>query len=243
MDAAFERTPARRFDLVIGADGLHSNVRRLAFGPESSFVRHAGLYVATLPLPRSIDPGREMVMLNAPGKCVALHPSRESPLALLIFWHPEMRDFDPADDDQHKRILETTFAGIGWKVPEILKAVRATSDLYFDSVSKVQLTTWTRGRIALLGDASSCVSLFGDGSTLAIAGAYTLATALAESSADHDAAFRQYQAQHGKLVRPKQKNLSLIASILVPKTQLGIAVRNRALGILRLYAAIKGWVP
>jgi len=243
VDAAFERTPARRFDLVIGADGLHSNVRRLAFGPESSFVRHAGLYVATLPLPRSIDPGREMIMLNAPGKCVALHPSRESPLALLIFWHPEMVDFDPADDDQHKRILETTFAGIGWKVPEILKAVRATSDLYFDSVSKVQLATWTRGRIALLGDASSCVSLFGDGSTLAIAGAYTLATALAESSADHEAAFRQYQAQHSKLVGPKQKNLSLIASILVPKTQLGIAVRNRALGILRLYAAIKGWVP
>ena len=166
-----------------------------------------------------------------------------SPLALLIFWHPEMSDFDPADDDQHKRILETTFAGIGWKVPEILKAVRATSDLYFDSVSKVQLTTWTRGRIALLGDASSCVSRFGDGSTLAITGAHTLATALAENSADHDAASRQYQAQHGKLVRPKQKNLSLIASILVPKTQLGIAVRDRALGILRLYAAIKGWVP
>ena len=176
MDGAFERSPTRRFDLVIGADGLHSNVRRLAFGPELSFVHHAGLYVATLPLPRSLDPGREMIMLNIPGKCVALHPSRESPLALLIFWHPEMSDFDPADDDQHKRILETTFAGIGWKVPEILKAVRATSDLYFDSVSKVQLTTWTRGRIALTGDASSCVSLFGDGSTLAIAGAHTLAT-------------------------------------------------------------------
>ena len=86
------------------------------------------------------------------------------------------------------------------------------------------------------------MSLFGDGSTLAIAGAHTLATALAENSADHDAASRQYQAQHGKLVSPKQKNLSLI-SILVPKTQLGIAVRNRALGILRLYAATKGWVP
>jgi hypothetical protein len=87
------------------------------------------------------------------------------------------------------------------------------------------------------------VSLFGDGSTLAIAGAYTLATALAESSADHDAAFRQYQAQHGTLVRPKQKSLSLIASILVPKTQLGIAVRDRALVILRAYAFLKGWAP
>jgi 2-polyprenyl-6-methoxyphenol hydroxylase-like FAD-dependent oxidoreductase len=243
VDVVFDRSLPRRFDLVIGADGLHSNVRRLAFGPESSFVRHAGLYVATLPLPRSIDPGREMVMLNAPAKCVALHPSRESPLALLIFWNPEMSDFDPTDDDQHKRILETTFAGIGWKVPEILDAVRATSELYFDSVSRVELTTWARGRVALLGDASSCVSLFGDGSTLAIAGAYTLATALAESPADHGKAFGQYQAQHGKLVAPKQKNLSLIASILVPRTQSGIALRNRALAILRVYAFLKGWAP
>src|SRR6476660_8471702 len=108
VDVEFRRSRPRQFDLVIGADGLHSNVRRLAFGPESSFVRHAGLYVATLPLPRSIDPGREMFMLNTPGKCVALHPSGESPLALLIFCHPEMRDFDPANDVQHKRILETT---------------------------------------------------------------------------------------------------------------------------------------
>ena len=80
IHVTFERSPPRRFDLVIGADGLHSTVRRLAFGPEESFVRHAGLYVATLPLPRACHSGREMIMLNAPGKCVALHPSRELPL-------------------------------------------------------------------------------------------------------------------------------------------------------------------
>ena len=200
VDVAFERSRPRRFDLVIGADGLHSIVRRLAFGPESSFVRHAGLYVTTLPLPRTIDSGREMIMLNAPGKSVTLHPSRESPLAALIFWSPEIAGFDHSDSEQHKRLVETAFAGIGWKVPEILEAVRACGDLYFDSVSRVELADWARGRVALLGDASSCVSLFGDGSTLAIAGAYALATALAENPADHAKAFRHYQAQHGKLV-------------------------------------------
>ncbi len=111
VDAVFEQSPPRRFDLAVGADGLHSNVRRLAFGPETSFVRHAGLYVATLPLPRSIDPGREIVMLNAPGKTVTLHPSRESPLAALIFWNPEIPGFDHSDSEQHKRILETSLCG------------------------------------------------------------------------------------------------------------------------------------
>jgi 2-polyprenyl-6-methoxyphenol hydroxylase-like FAD-dependent oxidoreductase len=227
VDVEFEHSRPRRFDLVIGADGLHSIVRRLAFGPESSFVRFAGLYVATLLLPHDIDPGREIIMLNVPGKSLTLHPSRKSPLAAFIFWNPEIRDFDHWDSESHKHILEAAFADIGWKVPDVLDAVRASSELYFDSVSRVEVTSWARGRVVLLGDASSCVSLFGDGSTLAIAGAYALAMALAESSMNHDQAFRQYQAQHGKLVAQKQRNLSLIASLLVPRTQLGISLRNK----------------
>src|SRR3954451_3704733 len=94
VDVEFEHSRPRRFDVVIGADGLHSRVRRLAFGPETEFVRHAGLYVASLPLPPGIDPGRDIIMFNAPGKVVGLHPSRERALALLIFWHPEIPDFD-----------------------------------------------------------------------------------------------------------------------------------------------------
>ena len=125
-------------------------------------------------------------------------------------------------------------------MPEILEAVRACGDLYFDSVSRVELADWARGRVALLGDASSCVSLFGDGSTLAIAGAYALATALAENPADHAKAFRHYQAQHGKLVGSRQRNLRLVASLIVPRTQSGILLRNRVLlGMLSAYAAAK----
>jgi 2-polyprenyl-6-methoxyphenol hydroxylase-like FAD-dependent oxidoreductase len=240
VDVEFERSRPRRFDLVVGADGLHSMVRRLAFGPESSFVRHAGLYVATLPLPRSTHPGREIIMLNAPGESVTLHPSRDRPLALFVFWNPEIRAFDQFDSEQHKRILDTTYADMGWKVPDLLEAVRASNDLYFDSVSQVELTSWARGRVTLLGDASSCVSLFGDGSTLAIAGAHALAAALAESPADHDEAFSQYQAQHGKLVSSRQRNVSLVASLLVSRTQIGISLRNRVLlGLLSTYAAAK----
>jgi 2-polyprenyl-6-methoxyphenol hydroxylase-like FAD-dependent oxidoreductase len=227
VDVAFERSRPRRFDLVIGADGLHSIVRRLAFGTDSEFVRHAGLYAATVSLPASGDARREMFMLNTPGKLAALHPSQGIPLAYFVFWHPQIPDFDYTDLNQHKCVLERTFAGIGWRVPEFLAAVRAASDMYFDSVARVDVADWARGRIALLGDASSCVSLFGDGSTLAIAGAYELATALAESPADPKGAFGRYQAVHGKLVASKQKNLSRTASRIVPKTPIGIWLNTR----------------
>jgi 2-polyprenyl-6-methoxyphenol hydroxylase-like FAD-dependent oxidoreductase len=229
VDVTFEHAQPRRFDLVVGADGLHSRVRRLAFGPEADFVRHAGLYVATLPLPRDLAPGREMMMLNAPGKCVALHPSRDTPIVLFVFWHPTLGDFDHADVAQHKRILAETYSDFGWKVPAFLDAVRASDDLYFDAVSRVDMPEWSSGRVALVGDAASCVSLFGDGSTLAICGGYTLAAALAEHPDDHAAAFRRYREEHGKLVAPRQKGVRLVASVLVPRTQFGISARNRVL--------------
>lgn len=227
VDVTFERSRPRRFDLVIGADGLHSIVRRLAFGADSEFVRHAGLYAATLSLPGAGDSQGEMFMLNTPGKLAALHPCQGVPLAYFIFWHPEIPQLDDTDLDQHKRILERTFAGIGWRVPEFLDAVRAARDMYFDAVARVDVAKWANGRIALLGDASSCVSLFGDGSTLAIAGAYELAKALAESPADPQNAFSRYQATHSELVASKQKNLVSTASRIVPRTSTGLWLSTR----------------
>jgi 2-polyprenyl-6-methoxyphenol hydroxylase-like FAD-dependent oxidoreductase len=190
---------------------LHSIVRRLAFGADSEFVQHAGLYAATVSLPRSRDGEAEMFLLNTPGKLAALHPNQGLPLAYFVFWHPEIPEFDYTDLDQHKCILERTFAGIGWRVPEFLDAVRGAHDMYFDSVARVNVAKWARGRIALLGDASSCVSLFGE-----------LAKALTESPADPQGALRHYQAVHGKLVASKQNNLISTASRIVPRTPTGI---------------------
>jgi 2-polyprenyl-6-methoxyphenol hydroxylase-like FAD-dependent oxidoreductase len=226
VDVTFEHSRPRRFDFVIGADGLHSIVRRLAFGADPEFVRHAGLYAATIPLP-GYDGEGEMFMLNTPGKLAALHPCQGVPLAYFIFWHPEIPEFDYTDLDQHKRILERAFAGIGWRIPEFLDAVRVARDMYFDCVARVDVAKWARGRIALLGDASSCVSLFGDGSTLAIAGAYELAKALKESPTDPQGAFGRYQAVHSKLVASKQKNLISTAARIVPRTPAGLWLSTR----------------
>ncbi len=247
VSVTFEHAQPRRFDLVIGADGLHSAVRRLAFGPEADFAHHLGLYVATMRLEGLdgldglVEGGREVVMYNTPGRAAAIHPSRGQALAFFAFQSPAVPDFDYRDTAQHKRLLAAAFQGGGWRVPELLKRVQATDDLYFDSVSQVQVRPWWHGRVALVGDAASCVSLFGDGSSLAMAGAFTLAEQLAASPADHQSAFRRYEAEHRTLVDPKQRNIARGASLLIPATRRGILARNLATRLWPL-AAAAGWL-
>jgi 2-polyprenyl-6-methoxyphenol hydroxylase-like FAD-dependent oxidoreductase len=198
VDVTFESAAARRFDLVIGADGLHSVTRWLTFGPEADFVRHAGLYVATVTFDEPIGDVSQVIMYNEPGRSIALHPAQSG--AAFMYHGPAVPDFDHRDTEQHKRLLAAAYAGASWRAPELLERLKKADDLYFDSVSQVIMDSWSNGRVALLGDAASCVSLFGDGSTLAMAGAYTLAEELSTSPADHRAAFQRYEAQHRTLV-------------------------------------------
>jgi 2-polyprenyl-6-methoxyphenol hydroxylase-like FAD-dependent oxidoreductase len=176
----------------------------------------------------SIGGGREVVMYNTPGRAVAIHPSRGDAGAFFAFRSPAVPGFDYRNTAQHKRLLAAAFADASWRVPELLQRVHVADDLYFDSVSQVRVRPWWHGRVALLGDAASCVSLFGDGSSLAMAGACTLAEALAASPGDHRLAFGRYQAAHRTLVDPKQRNVALAASLLIPATRGGILARNLA---------------
>jgi 2-polyprenyl-6-methoxyphenol hydroxylase-like FAD-dependent oxidoreductase len=237
VDVTFEKGAPRRFDLVLGADGLHSAVRKLAFGAEAAFVEHMGVYVATLPLDGPVADPHEVVMYNSPGRAVAVHPGHGRGIAAFMYRGAAVPGFDHRDTAQHRRMLATAYAGAGWRVPELLEQVRQADDLYLDSVSRVRLPAWSAGRIALAGDAASCVSLFGDGSTLAMAGAHTLATALAESPGDHAVAFRRYEATHRKLTAPKQRNVPVAAALLIPATRAGMTVRNLGTRLVPLVTA------
>src|SRR5262245_35888893 len=225
VDVTFERGAARRFDFVVGADGLHSAVRRLAFGPESMFVHHAGLYFASLKLDVPLDDRRAVLIYNAPGRMVALHPYGGEPGAAFIFRRPALPAVDPLNTDAHRSLLAETYAHDGWCVPKLLEHVAGASDLYFDSVSRVEIAPWHRGRAVLAGDAASCLSLLGDGSTLAMIAAATLARTLGEER-DLNVAFTCYEAQHRRHVDPRRHAFPLAAAFLVPKTTLGIATRN-----------------
>jgi 2-polyprenyl-6-methoxyphenol hydroxylase-like FAD-dependent oxidoreductase len=240
VDVKFDRAEPRRFDLVIGADGLHSAVRRLAFGPESEFVHHMGIYVATLALERPLDADqREVVMYNTPGRAVSIHPSRGRGVAAFMFRSRPIRGFDHRDLEQHKRLLTAAFADSAWRVPELLSQVQAANDVYLDSVSQVRIPRWSAGRVALLGDAGSSVSLFGDGATLAIAGAFTLAEELASSPEEPETALRRYETHHRTLVDPKQRGVTSAAALLIPASRRRIAARNLATRLLPVATALR----
>ena len=232
VTAQFSSGPARRFDVVIGADGAHSGLRALAFGPEADYLEHLGVYVATLPLDG--ETGTDLVMYNTPGRAVAIHPAGGHPGAAFMFRAPRIAHFDHRDIEQHKRLLTAAYAGAGWRVPELLDRVRTADDLYFDSVSRIQVPAWSRGRIGLVGDAASCVSLFGDGSSLAMIGAYTLAQSL---TGDIPAGLRTYEARHRPQRAAKENSVTYATRLLIPATSAGIALRNVAMRLMPLVTA------
>ncbi len=227
VDASFVGGPERRFALVFGADGLHSNVRRLAFGPEADFARPFGMFVGTLRVPVAIPDRSRVLLYNEPNRLVALHPAGGNPGAAFIFRssHP----FDYRDPDAGTHLVESAYARAEWMAPELLEAWRAAADVYFDAVTRVEVADWARQRVVLLGDAADCVSLLGEGSSNAIVAGKTLAAALRSHEGDHLAAFIDYQRTHRARVRRNQRGAGLTSHFLVPATRLGILTRNRLL--------------
>jgi 2-polyprenyl-6-methoxyphenol hydroxylase-like FAD-dependent oxidoreductase len=232
VDVTFENAAPRRFDVVVGADGLHSTVRRLTFGTDEQFVRHMGVYVGGLPLGEDADHPDEVLMYNTPGRLVAVHPGRGLAMVGFFFRRAAVPGFDHRDADQHRRLLVEAYgADRGWRLPHFLDRVRAAPDLYFDSVSEVALPSWSRGRVTLLGDAAASVSLFGDGSSMAMVGARSLAEALA-TAAEPAEALRRYEAEHRRRTDSRRHTARLAAAFLIPRTAPGIATRNAAARLL-----------
>jgi 2-polyprenyl-6-methoxyphenol hydroxylase-like FAD-dependent oxidoreductase len=240
VDVTFERGAPHRFDLVIGSDGQHSMVRRLVWGPETDIVTHRGLYVATLPVERELNPTTDVLLYGMPGRLASVHPVRGSGGIAAFIWRSKpVPGYDYRDTAQHKRIVEQAYAGGGWIVPELMQRVRDAGDLYFDAVSQVRLDTWSQGRIGLLGDAASSVSLFGDGSSLAMAGAYTLARTLAEHRDDLGQGLKAYEYEHRKLVAPKQNGFAAAATLMVPATRFGVALRDNGARLVTGWQRLK----
>ncbi|MDQ0731063.1 FAD-dependent monooxygenase [Arthrobacter sp. B1I2] len=229
VDVTFEHSAPRRFHLVVGADGLHSTVRGLAFGPEADYVRPLGLYIATLSLGQPAADPTTVLMYNQPGLSLTIHPVRGTAGAGFIFRGPKHPGAEYRDPEAQRRIVAGAYTRYVWPVPELPDLpdqVRGAQDLYFDAVSRVRLPGWSRGRVALLADAASCVSLFGDGSSLAMVGAATLAEELSAAPGDPALALRRYESRHRRAVNARQRGYRLGAAILVPATRAGLTARN-----------------
>jgi 2-polyprenyl-6-methoxyphenol hydroxylase-like FAD-dependent oxidoreductase len=230
VEVRFRNGNTRRFGLVIGADGLHSNVRRLMFGPQDRFERQLGYQVAAFEV-KGYRPRDEnvYVIYSQPGRTLgrfALHDDRT--LFLFVF---ALDGSDPVlDTAAQKAILRERFGDGTWECPRILADLDRTDSLYFDRVSQIKMDYWSRGRIALVGDAAFCVSLMaGQGSALAITAAYVLAGELVKASGRHEEAFQKYEALLRGYIASKQKGADRFSTAFAPKTRWGLFLRNQVI--------------
>ncbi|MEV6774538.1 FAD-dependent monooxygenase [Nocardia sp. NPDC051030] len=193
----FERGGLRDFDLVIGADGMHSTVRHLAFGPEQQFSRHLGQYLAIFSTANllGLDNWQMWFSDTASGAGGAVYPARDNTeLRVILGFASEPVRYDYRDILQQKQIVAERLADVGWQIPKLLAAMADAPNFYFDAMAQIRMDHWTSGRIALVGDAGYCASaLSGQGTSLALVGAYVLADELGRPQVDHATAFEAYE--------------------------------------------------
>ncbi|MFI1191813.1 FAD-dependent monooxygenase [Micromonospora sp. NPDC020750] len=228
VHVTFTSGTRRTFDLVIGADGVHSAVRRLTFGPEERFVRHLGYYVATWGLPNEFGLDRHSLLYNAPGRMASIGGDHRDPSragAFVAFAAPRI-DYDRHDSDQQRGIVRERFAGLGWEVPRLLAALEEATDFYFDSICRVDISPWSSGRIAVIGDAACGATIGGMGTGTAVVAAYVLAGELAAAGGDHTVAFPRYERLLADFARRCQKGGDTTGRFFAPRTAAAARVRN-----------------
>jgi 2-polyprenyl-6-methoxyphenol hydroxylase-like FAD-dependent oxidoreductase len=229
----------RDVDLVIGADGVHSAIRRLAFGTQSASEMPLGYHIAAFELV-GYRPRDELVYVShaVPGRQVSRFAMRhDKTLFLFVFRDEYMKSRGVARSADRKSVLADVFADVGWECPEILAAMPNAAELYFERVSQIRMKHWTNGRLALVGDAAACVSLLAsEGTGLAMAEAYVLAGALHALRGHHQKAFMRYENCLMPFLRGKQQSAARFASSFVPKTATGIRYRNLVTGLLHVPA-------
>lgn len=245
VDVTFARGAPHRFDLVVGADGLHSAVRRLAFGEEALFRHDLGLCVAGFDVPNSFGLDHSGLIYNEPGRLAMVTSGRDGTRAAVgLMFTASLPDYDWRDTDGQKRIVAEHFAGAGWQVPALLAALRDAPELYFDTIGQIRLGQWSAGRVVLLGDAAWCAGPGGNGTGHAMLGAYTLAGELVAADGDHRAAYQRYEQIMRPLVAKSQKNAADAPRFLTPPTERKIRNRNRTFRILSSPAmsGLFGWL-
>ncbi len=221
----FERAPPEVFDFVIGADGLHSGVRALAFAPEESSLRHRGYRIASFAMPNVLEQPRGAACYAEVGRGAMLSVTSETQARALLVHTGEPMGPDARDAATQKTALAARFANMGWRVPELLHALGDASDLYVDATATVDVESYSRGRIALLGDAAYGGTLGGQGTSLAIVGAYVLAQELC-CTADPRAAFKHYESLFRSYAHGCQKGAARAGQFFAPRTRLGLTLRN-----------------
>jgi 2-polyprenyl-6-methoxyphenol hydroxylase-like FAD-dependent oxidoreductase len=224
-NVAFEHAAPRSFDLVIGADGLHSNVRRLVFGEDAGRTRFLGGYLAVESVPKSLAREGEMVVHVGAGRLAGIYTAQplDDARALFMFRSKDELDYHYRDDLRQKELLRSAFAGMHASVDGWLDELDHTPTFYFDSITQLQLAGWSRGRVALVGDAGYCPGPAVGGSTsIAVLGAYVLAGELARAQGDYAQAFAAYEREMADSAQRSRAFARTVAKGIVPASAAGV---------------------
>lgn len=233
VHVTFERTEPRVFDLVIGADGLHSNVRRLTFGDESQFIRPSGYHVALFGTGNRLNLDREALAYSEPGRAISVYPTHGNTAAnvMCVFAADDLK-VSHRDTTRQEQILSDTYTGMGWHTPALMKDLWHAPYFYFDSISTVQMDTYSRGRVTLLGDAGYGATCGGMGTGVAIVCAYVLAGELLAADGDPHTAFPAYEKEIKKFTKACQRVAGGVGPFFAPKTAAKLRRRNKIYRVL-----------
>lgn len=211
VDVEFQKHSPRSFDLVIGADGLHSKVRKLVFGEESQFSKDLGIYVAVWTFPNFLNLNDCEIEQHTLQKFVNLYRDRKNTKATVAIAFSSSKLCHSRDLKEQQKFISEIFANSKWEMfPKILEGMKENPDFYFDSMAQIHMPCWSKGRVALVGDAAySATPLSGQGTSIAIAGAYVLAGELFEAQGNFETAFSRYE----EIMRPFIKENQSLADM------------------------------
>ena len=228
IDVSFRSGERRGYDLVLGCDGIHSSVRALCFGLEEHYLHPLGAYFSITIVDKLLIAQNTSQMYNEPGLAVMLNAYNGKTDIVLCFAADEAIDYDYRDEAQQRAIIAARFAGIDWRVPELLAEVKQSRTFYFDKLCQIKMPSWSRGRVALVGDAAYCASpAAGMGGSLAIDGASALADALDKHGGDHMLAFADYDHAFRPFIEQVQADaVAFGLELLIPRTAAAIRARN-----------------
>ncbi|RSN71981.1 FAD-dependent monooxygenase [Actinomadura sp. WAC 06369] len=241
VDVTFRSGGERTFDMVFGADGTHSRTREALFGPEERFHRYLGHCFAVFTMRNTFGLSNETVMWNTPGRAAALYAvgDDDEVHAFLNFARREPPADVFTDPEAQRELVAEVFADAGWEVPGILAAMRGADDLFFDGVGQIRMPRWSAGRVALVGDAAYAPSfLTGQGTSLALVGAYMLAGSLAGRGPA--AGFAAYERGTREFVTLNQGLVGEGGAALFPTTARALEQRNARLRALGAMPAAEG---
>ena len=221
----FSDRKSERFDLVIGAGGIHSNVRKLLWGNESQFSRYLGFYVACSIIDNFFDTNNTFLGHFEPNLQASVYSIGQNKLAVFFAFRSNQLEVHTREEE--KELLTKRLAGLGWVIPQLVEGTKQADDFFFDAVAQIQLDRWYQDRVALVGDACQCLTLLaGQGASMGMAGAYLLADELHKADGDYKIAFPAYQQRLKPEIDRRQKDARGLAGSFVPRNNFEITLAH-----------------